>query len=1079
MKKLLLILIAAAGSITLTAQSLVDVFPVPNYSYGLTHDGTNLWVGTSSGGLIHKIDDSGNVISSFSAATDETRGLGWDGTDLWGYNYIFGSASGKEDLMVKYNSSGITLDTLLSPYEDYIGGMTYADGYLYITVYYTGSGNDTYIIKIDPTTNAFVDSIVTPGLQPQGLAYDGSSLYLAMDDNDGDPEKIWEIDPANGDTIRSFAIPPYNSSTTARPRDLAFHDGYLYLVVGNSTDKAIYKFDISGAGTPEISVSHNQVFFPTTTVGTNSNFNISINNTGSAQLIIDSLRFNDNVYSTTAVQPINIDPGNFESVSLNFSPASFAYYTGILTIYSNDPINPEVTVNLNGQGVLNGPAIALSTYSYDFGEVWVASDGVAKFDLEIANQGNVDLDISDMNLSLPEYAFESVLFPYSIAANDTLTIEVRFTPSGAGLFADTLKIYSNDPANSIEKLALEGTGFNGDYSYGYMFWNYTIPDNPATGFQDKTLEALRPINDITGDGVSEIIVASENYYILCLDGAASSSNDYLWSFNMHKGSSNAGSIGINFEYGVQDALAIAPDLNNDGYEDVVIAVGGGNEHVYALDGTNGNIIWSFGDDINFDKGDFEAVDVKRDFNNDGINDVLAIADGNDTGSGYKRAYLFDGTNGDMIWNYSYPGPNPSFGKTIISIDDINGDDKPDAVIAVGNNGTANLKVYALNGINGTPIWNFPLTTYEPKELLELPVPGDTPDVIAAGYFGELYRLDGETGTEIWNYNLGGLSAVIQMDLLKDINSDGIDEIVVASFGGGLTCIDGADGSLKWLYPMANQYGVYSVPDLNNDGYDDVITGDQNGKFYAINGDGQTVLFSYTFAGDPISAVGYVPSIDGNLSYELLAGTRNGKVACFSGGVKAVPVELTSFTAQVDKNTVLLKWETATENNNQGFYVERKTNEEWNSAGFIEGAGTSAEPNNYYFSEELSDMLNDEKIFYRLKQVDYSGSFEYSDIIEVVFNPTEFSLSQNYPNPFNPSTKIYFVIPNSVKSNTKLVVFDILGNQVTTLINEKLEPGYYEVEFSTNSIDQQLSSGVYFYQLSAGTFVETKKLMLLK
>jgi hypothetical protein len=91
---------------------------------------------------------------------------------------------------------------------------------------------------------------------------------------------------------------------------------------------------------------------------------------------------------------------------------------------------------------------------------------------------------------------------------------------------------------------------------------------------------------------------------------------------------------------------------------------------------------------------------------------------------------------------------------------------------------------------------------------------------------------------------------------------------------------------------------------------------------------------------------------------------------------------------------------------------------------------------------------------------------------------EFSLSQNYPNPFNPSTKINFTISSEVKrgtSNVKLIVYDILGREIKTLLNKPIQPGEYEIEFDGS----ELPSGVYFYKLSAGNFVETKKMMLIK
>jgi hypothetical protein len=208
----------------------------------------------------------------------------------------------------------------------------------------------------------------------------------------------------------------------------------------------------------------------------------------------------------------------------------------------------------------------------------------------------------------------------------------------------------------------------------------------------------------------------------------------------------------------------------------------------------------------------------------------------------------------------------------------------------------------------------------------------------------------------------------------------------------------------------------------------------------------------------------------------------------------VPVELTSFTATVTRNAVSLNWQTATETNNSGFEIERKQvgspqssvgNLEWNKIGFVPGFGTTTEPKSYSFTDE---NLSSGKYQYRLKQIDFDGSFEYSNIIEVEINsPTEFSLGQNYPNPFNPTTNIKYTIPTSPQSPpskggeakqgwfTVLKVFDVLGNEVATLVNQPQQPGIYEVEFNAS----QLSSGVYYYQLRSGSFVETKKMIVIK
>lgn len=92
----------------------------------------------------------------------------------------------------------------------------------------------------------------------------------------------------------------------------------------------------------------------------------------------------------------------------------------------------------------------------------------------------------------------------------------------------------------------------------------------------------------------------------------------------------------------------------------------------------------------------------------------------------------------------------------------------------------------------------------------------------------------------------------------------------------------------------------------------------------------------------------------------------------------------------------------------------------------------------------------------------------------------FLLSQNYPNPFNPTTQIKYFI--SKTSLVTITVFDILSKEVVTLVNEEKSPGNYEVEFNGNDLPagrQGLTSGIYFYRLQAGDFVETKKMTLLK
>ena len=210
----------------------------------------------------------------------------------------------------------------------------------------------------------------------------------------------------------------------------------------------------------------------------------------------------------------------------------------------------------------------------------------------------------------------------------------------------------------------------------------------------------------------------------------------------------------------------------------------------------------------------------------------------------------------------------------------------------------------------------------------------------------------------------------------------------------------------------------------------------------------------------------------------------------------VPVELISFDSFVNGNNVTLNWRTATETNNMGFEIERKSRSstpflkewafeftDWKSVGFVNGNGTTTETKSYSF---LDEGLSSGKFQYRLKQIDFDGSFEYSNIIDAeIINLINFSLEQNYPNPFNPTTLIRYSVPNIISTdgrniNVILKVFDVLGNEVATLVNDYKPEGNYEVEFSAGQDSRtNIASGVYFYQLKAGSFVQTKKMIILQ
>jgi hypothetical protein len=190
----------------------------------------------------------------------------------------------------------------------------------------------------------------------------------------------------------------------------------------------------------------------------------------------------------------------------------------------------------------------------------------------------------------------------------------------------------------------------------------------------------------------------------------------------------------------------------------------------------------------------------------------------------------------------------------------------------------------------------------------------------------------------------------------------------------------------------------------------------------------------------------------------------------------IPVELTSFTAVAGNGLVELNWATASETNNLGFEVQRSSDGEFVTIAFVNGHGTTTEAQTYNY---IDRNVNAGSYSYRLKQVDFDGTFEYSDVIEVdVPAPAVFALEQNYPNPFNPGTMITFRL--AADSKVSLKIFNILGQEVADIVNANLTAGSHQVNFDASA----LNTGVYVYRIEAtgidGTsFVDVKKMILAK
>jgi hypothetical protein len=343
--------------------------------------------------------------------------------------------------------------------------------------------------------------------------------------------------------------------------------------------------------------------------------------------------------------------------------------------------------------------------------------------------------------------------------------------------------------------------------------------------------------------------------------------------------------------------------------------------------------------------------------------------------------------------------------------------------------------------------------------------GWIPDLGTSNWTISLYLNNLPAGTAL-NYLFGGTVAVGwrcfysgaagQYGVLMRLTGIGGSDITVPGVGPGPSVLTFVyDSSVPTVYAYIN--GVLAVTQPQAGALN--MTGSDNFK---VGGYG-------TSAGMPAGSI-----MD---EFRFYNRALDAAEVAATWNISIVPVELTSFTASVIGSDVKLLWQTASELNNSGFSVERKIGEsEFMEVAFVPGFGTTSEPKSYSFTDQ---NLRSGQYTYRLKQIDFDGTFTYSNEVAVdVVAPASFSLDQNYPNPFNPSTRITFSL--AVDSKVSLKVFDVLGQQVASLIDQDLTQGVHTYDFNAAGIN----SGVYFYKIEAtgvngSEFTDVKKMILVK
>ena len=300
-------------------------------------------------------------------------------------------------------------------------------------------------------------------------------------------------------------------------------------------------------------------------------------------------------------------------------------------------------------------------------------------------------------------------------------------------------------------------------------------------------------------------------------------------------------------------------------------------------------------------------------------------------------------------------------------------------------------------------------------------------------------------------------------LLRSVKAIDANTLYVGSSSGTSRMAKSTNGGTSWtsiILPVSLDITSLDFVDVNN-GY---ASGNTTTVVCKTTDGGTT----WSFQNLHINTLAKVVALQNDVAFAF--GTFGSIFRYDPNGV--VPVELISFTSNVSANNVTLKWSTATELNNSGFEIERSSeNSIWQKIGFVAGSGSSSEFRSYVYED---NNLKPGIYYYRLKQLDYDGTFEYLNEIRVeVAAPFDFALEQNYPNPFNPSTNIRYSVPENSLVNIK--VYNIVGQEVAELINENKSAGKYDITFNSNG----LASGIYLVKMQAGDFSSSIKMTLLK
>ncbi len=853
--------------------SIVASYSIPGKASGLAYDGTYIYFGIYglNGDQIFRFNPAnGTNTLQCNGPFDDAFGLTYKSPNLVTIKQPTNSSQPSQAL--EFTLAGTQVSTITLP-NHYMSGIAEDNGSYWVCTYYPDPGTVYHI----NSSGTVLSQFTPPANQPWDICMQGSDLWIA----DYNANMLYKVN-STGTVLESHA------SQILKPSGVVYDGTYLWYCAGElSSGSTLYKVDLLGSGTPVITVPVTTHNYGTVTTGSSATWNCQVQNTGTANLVLNSFGVTGgDPLSTTMTFPVTITPGNSVNLPIIYAPVLPGALNTDAYINSSDPVHPTVTVHLTGNAVIAGPHINITDTTHNWGDR--RKGAYSRWKLPVNNNGSQNLVITGLTSSDAAFTVDpSVILPVTLLPLQTVELGLWFHPTAGNSYTGTMSIASNATGQNPFIIHLEGAGVDTVYPVGTPLWTYVI----TTGF-DNSPKGIRPIQDITGDGVDDVVVASEDNYVRCFNGNSSGDADVMWATEIYSGNVYQ-----------QNAIATIPDINSDGFEDIIIGTTGGDRSIRALSGKTGLPLWRYDTHAFGTGGWVYQVDTKYDYNSDGTPDVLACAgdDGNNTGP--RRAFCLNGLTGLPIWICPTEGAVFS----VIGVEDFTGDGKPDAVAGATNAAQSQSRVYGINGANGAVLWtNIPAGSSTWALLQIDDFTGDGIKDFASGdYSGQVYFHNIVTGSRDKTTLVQSNALMLRFEDMGDVDKDGHPDFIVGHSGATAVMINGYDATILWQKPLADKsWNVTNMGDITWDGYNDAAIGTLyvDNRTYFMNGTNGNILKSLT-GSTPVDALDAIPDIVGDNSMELVVGGRNGGLICLSGGYDST---LISVPGQEDPTALLLR-----------------------------------------------------------------------------------------------------------------------------------------------------------------------------